>query len=65
VKAEGGAEQKLVPLPSTPATEVTVAAPTLAPGKYVVTWRAMGGDSHIMSGEVHFTISADGKKSAP
>ena len=47
------------------ATEVTVHAPTLAPGKYVVTWRAMGGDSHIMTGEVHFTISADGKKSAP
>jgi methionine-rich copper-binding protein CopC len=63
VKAEGGAEQKLAPLPTTPAAEVTVRAPMLAPGKYVVTWRAMSGDSHIMSGELHFTISADGKKS--
>jgi methionine-rich copper-binding protein CopC len=56
VKKEGGDEQKLAPLPTTPAAEITVRAPELAPGKYVVTWRAMGNDSHIMSGELHFTV---------
>jgi methionine-rich copper-binding protein CopC len=65
LKAEGGAEQKLAPLPSSPAAEATVRAPQLAPGKYVVTWRAMSADSHIMNGELHFTVSAEGKKSAP
>jgi methionine-rich copper-binding protein CopC len=56
VKKEGGDEQKLAPLPTTAAAEITVRAPELAPGKYVVTWRAMGSDSHIMSGELHFTV---------
>ena len=65
VKKEGGDEQKLTPLPSSAAAEVTVRAPELAPGKYVVTWRAMSSDSHIMSGELHFTVSANGTKSAP
>ena len=64
IKKEGGDEQKLTPLPTTTTAEVTLRAPELAPGKYVVTWRAMSGDSHIMSGELHFTVSADGTKSA-
>ena len=57
IKKEGGDEQKLAPLPTTPAAEITVRAPELAPGKYVVTWRAMGGDSHIVNGELHFTVA--------
>jgi methionine-rich copper-binding protein CopC len=60
VKKADGAEQKLAPLPSSAATEVTVRAPDLAPGKYVLSWRAVSADSHVMSGEVHFTIAEKG-----
>ncbi len=56
VQKEGEAAQKLAPLPSTPAEQVTVPAPKLAPGKYVVNWRVVSDDNHIMSGKLHFTI---------
>ena len=58
VKKSDGSEQKLAPLPTSPAPEVTVRAPEqLAPGKYSLVWRAVAADGHIMSGELHFTIS--------
>jgi methionine-rich copper-binding protein CopC len=30
----------------------------LAAGKYTVVWRAVGGDTHIVSGEFAFTVTA-------
>jgi methionine-rich copper-binding protein CopC len=30
----------------------------LAPGAYKVVWRAVGGDTHIISGEFGFTVTA-------
>jgi methionine-rich copper-binding protein CopC len=30
----------------------------LAPGAYKVVWRAVGGDTHIISGEFGFTVVA-------
>ena len=30
----------------------------LGPGAYVVTWRAIGGDTHVVAGEIHFTVTA-------
>jgi len=56
VQKEGEAAQKLAPLPSAPAEQVTVPAPKLAPGKYVINWRVVSDDNHIMSGKLHFTI---------
>src|SRR5687767_1041178 len=51
LQKEGAEEQKLAPLPSAAAQEVNIPAPKLAPGRYVVTWRGMGSDNHIMSGK--------------
>jgi copper resistance protein C len=31
---------------------------SLEPGAYKMTWRAAGGDGHVMSGETTFTIAA-------
>ena len=28
------------------------------PGDYVATWRAVGADTHVISGEIHFTVTA-------
>ncbi len=40
-------------------------AHTLGPGKYVVTYRVVSGDGHIMSGELHFTIDPNATPTAP
>jgi len=52
-------EQKLAPLPAEAAKQLSVPVPQLAPGSYVVNWRVVGGDNHVMSGQIHFTISAE------
>jgi methionine-rich copper-binding protein CopC len=64
VQKEGAAEQKLAPLPTAPAEQVSVPAPKLAPGKYVVNWRVVSGDNHVMSGKLHFTIDPAATPSA-
>lgn len=64
VQKEGGAEQKLAPLPTAASAEVSVPAGKLAPGKYVVSYRVVSDDNHIMSGQVHFTIDPAAKPSA-
>jgi methionine-rich copper-binding protein CopC len=40
------------------AAEHRVKAPTLAPGRYELDWRAAAADGHVMSGTVHFTVEA-------
>ncbi|HZO22515.1 MAG TPA: copper resistance CopC family protein [Steroidobacteraceae bacterium] len=50
--------QKLAPLPSATARELTVALPRLTPGKYVVSWRVLSEDGHVMPGDLSFTIAA-------
>lgn len=43
----------------TPAKDVNLTFPSPpTPGKYVVNWRAVGADSHVMSGKLRFTIAA-------
>ena len=34
----------------------TIDLPTLAPGDYVLTWRALSDDSHVTSGTVKFSV---------
>jgi methionine-rich copper-binding protein CopC len=57
-------KQKLIPLPEKAANEVTVAVPALTPGSYIVSWRAVSADGHVMPGQIHFTISG-GSAPAP
>ena len=64
VQKEGEAEQKVTPLPSAPAAEVSVPVPKLAPGKYEVNWRVVSDDNHIMSGKLHFTVDPNATPSA-
>ncbi|MEJ1965371.1 MAG: copper resistance CopC family protein [Gammaproteobacteria bacterium] len=60
LQKEGEAEQKIAPLPTAPAAQLSVPVPKLAPGKYTVNWRVVSDDKHIMAGKLHFTISAGG-----
>jgi copper resistance protein C len=64
LQKEGGAEQKIEPLPAAAAKEVTVPVPKLTPGKYVVNWRVAGADGHAMSGKLHFTVDPAAKPAA-
>ena len=51
--------QPLGPVSDKPMQKVSVSVPTLAPGKYVVNYRAVSDDNHVMNGTLHFTVSAD------
>jgi len=53
-----GAKQKLTALPEKPASEVNVTLPSLEPGSYVLSWRAVSDDGHIVPGQIHFTYQA-------
>jgi methionine-rich copper-binding protein CopC len=52
-------EQKLKPLPTTAAQEISVPLPQLTPGTYTVSWRVLSDDGHMMAGALHFTVAAD------
>ena len=51
-----GPAQDLVPLPKTASKEISVPMPTVAAGSYIIKWRAMSDDNHVMSGKLLFKI---------
>ena len=55
----------LVPLPEMPDVKISAVAPRLAPGAYLVSWRAVSSDGHVMSGKVRFTVAAGKAGDAP
>ena len=56
--------KKIGPLPAAPAAEIVVPAPQLAVGKYILSWRAVGDDGHVMPGKLTFTMAAAGSGDA-
>ena len=44
--------------PTTTQQEFSIPVPTLASGYYTVTWRAVGADTHVVSGEINFSVGA-------
>jgi len=53
----GGASKHLDAVPTAVASTFSLAVhEPLAPGAYKVVWRAVGGDTHIISGEFGFTV---------
>lgn len=56
IQKEGEQEQKLSPLPPAAAAHVMAPAPKLSPGAYVVSWRVVSADNHVMSGKLHFRV---------
>ena len=43
-------------LPAQASEDMSVPLEPLGPGKYTVSWRAIGDDNHVMSGTLHFTV---------
>lgn len=58
LERSGEAKQSLGPLPAAAAAHFAIAAPALSSGDYVVDWRALSDDGHVMSGALHFTVGA-------
>jgi hypothetical protein len=53
----GGREKHLDAVPTAVASKFSLAIhDPLAAGKHTVVWRAVGGDTHIVSGEFSFTV---------
>jgi copper transport protein len=48
--------KKVGPLPTAASAEISIPAPQLAAGKYVLTWRAVSDDGHVMPGKLSFTV---------
>ena len=48
--------KKIGPLPTDASAEISVPAPKLAPGKYILSWRVVGDDGHVMPGKLSFTV---------
>ncbi len=53
---KAGAETRKLALPTAMAARITIPLPALTPGTYVLRWRVVGEDSHITSGELHFSV---------
>lgn len=65
IQKDGERKQSLGPLPSETIEEFSVALPaTIDDGHYVVTWRALSEDTHVMNGEFMFAIGAEGTHDA-
>jgi len=59
IQKDGDKEGKHIEgLPKDPSDALSIPVAPLAPGRYVVGWRAVGDDNHLMSGTLHFTITA-------
>jgi methionine-rich copper-binding protein CopC len=56
IAREGGAKQKLT-APAGAQARIRVTLPALAAGDYVVSWRALGADGHLVPGQIRFTIA--------
>src|SRR5579871_4761762 len=52
-----GPKQKIDGLPTVSAADITVPLPKLEPGRYVLSWKVVGDDTHIVPGQIHFTVS--------
>jgi methionine-rich copper-binding protein CopC len=51
-----GPKQKVSGLGTTPAQQISVPMPQLEAGSYVLSWRVVGDDGHVLPGQVHFTV---------
>lgn len=59
VQASGGEKQEIGALPTSTSKDFVIPAPALGAGDYVVSWRAMSEDTHVMTGEFKFTVQAE------
>ena len=65
IQKDGAQKQSLGPLPTGTTEKFSVALPaTIDDGHYVVAWRALSADTHVMNGEFMFAVGAEGTHDA-
>jgi methionine-rich copper-binding protein CopC len=57
IQKADGPKQKIAGLPSAASPDITVPLPQLEPGTYVLSWNVVGDDTHVVPGQIHFTVS--------
>ena len=57
IEKEGGTDKVELKAPAAASSMVQAQAPKLAAGKYLLNWRGLSDDGHVMSGTVHFTVT--------
>lgn len=57
IQKADGPKQKITGLPTAASPDITVPLPQLEPGNYVLSWNVVGDDSHVVPGQIHFTVS--------
>ena len=55
--AHGTAQHIEEPPTATASKFLLGVADALAPGDYTITWRAVGADTHVVSGDIKFTVT--------
>jgi copper transport protein len=48
--------KKIGPLPTEASAEISVPAPKMQPGKYILSWRVVGDDGHVLPGKLTFNV---------
>jgi copper transport protein len=56
IQKSDGQKQKIASLPTEQARQISVAMPALTPGTYVLSWRVVSADTHVVPGQIRFTI---------
>ncbi len=57
IQKADGPKQKIADLPTANSPDITVPLPRLDPGTYVLSWNVVGDDTHVVPGQLHFTVS--------
>ncbi len=57
VESSDGTKSALTP-PEVAGAELHLKLPSLAPGRYRLSWRAASADGHVVTGQISFTIGA-------
>jgi methionine-rich copper-binding protein CopC len=61
IKKGDGEAQKIGPLPATASKMFALPLPAIDAGTYVITWRAVSGDGHVMSATIQFSVQPAAK----
>jgi methionine-rich copper-binding protein CopC len=57
IQRSGGTRQRVTPLPDKPQATISVTMPQLEPGSYLVSFRVLSDDGHVVPGQIHFTLT--------
>lgn len=64
IQKDGERKLSLGPLPAETRDDFSVALPAIDDGHFIVSWRALSEDTHVMTGEFMFAVGAEGAQNS-